>query len=677
MTIKNLFRVKSLIRVFAVAIAAAILSACDADSVEKVNDILTCEKLDKRHYFSQTLKEGGRGASGIAYRRWSLEFDNGILHMLQSDFGLTGTYTCDEGVVSVQMQDNSEKILAFSDDLTSVDFNPLGGKPVTYILAPGPTGETDWCGDVQGKHYVTEDIQTTEVDAIEFVPPFIKFGQDQSVEYTFGSDAITVGIYNCDLGTLYLHEDKDDISPLPVTVQEEGKRLVINKGDTIYRFVEESSNNECAMIDGPPVCAVEKIKVDCVTEPCPIGQYKSFENQCFSDLAKAEVAFTGKCGELEGKFVYEKPQACDLNYDPVCGIEPRKTVCKTEPCPIGVYKTYSNACHVDLHGGIFYKKGECGDLEGRPAFDPDNPVFCTKEYVPVCGIVTKDIVCVTTPCPNQFYQTFGNECEAKVAGAVIHSRDECGELEGQPVGKPQACTKELRPVCAADKSIEPCTSLPCPTLTYKTYQNPCLAEKAGAQILERQACTKQQEGNAVDEIPGACIALYDPVCGNDKAKQMIQCLVAPCPNHEYSTYSNSCVAGNALAGFIHKGECGPLEGKRNLGAPPVQMVDNDKLAKWPELMFKDPKIDGDRLEVTLGYSGCSPHHHDLLIGGAFLESFPVQVEFRFAPIVVQHCEAFFETRFAYDLTPLKIAYQNAYRTKGGEIIIPGIGRYSF
>jgi hypothetical protein len=65
------------------------------------------------------------------------------------------------------------------------------------------------------------------------------------------------------------------------------------------------------------------------------------------------------------------------------------------------------------------------------------------------------------------------------------------------------------------------------------------------EIEERIFCTEDQRG------VGACITLYDPVCGwNDPEK--IQCITFPCA----STYSNSCFAcqdENVL--YYTKGEC--------------------------------------------------------------------------------------------------------------------------
>ena len=63
-------------------------------------------------------------------------------------------------------------------------------------------------------------------------------------------------------------------------------------------------------------------------------------------------------------------------------------------------------------------------VEPMPAPVPE-PIVCTKEYAPVCGTVKTNIVCVTTPCDNTTEKTFGNACEARVAGATVVYKGEC------------------------------------------------------------------------------------------------------------------------------------------------------------------------------------------------------------------------------------------------------------
>ncbi|WP_373080691.1 hypothetical protein [Zhongshania sp.] len=51
-------------------------------------------------------------------------------------------------------------------------------------------------------------------------------------------------------------------------------------------------------------------------------------------------------------------------------------------------------------------------VEGFTSCETPRPEMCTREYRPVCGHVDTGIRCVTTPCPAQRHQTYGNACSA-------------------------------------------------------------------------------------------------------------------------------------------------------------------------------------------------------------------------------------------------------------------------
>jgi len=296
-------------------------------------------------------------------------------------------------------------------------------------------------------------------------------------------------------------------------------------------------------------------------------------------------------------------------------------------------------------------------------------------YAPVCSVELKNIQCVTEPCPVGFYKTYPNRCTSDAAGAKFLNNDVCGDLEGKPYydEKPIACTKEYNPVCAAETVNEPCTTLPCPAVRHTTFGNPCMARAAKAPVIHEGECGKL-EGTPVTNLEGACPAVHGPVCGKDEGQ--IACITAPCPTHQYKTFGNSCEAGLALAAVVKDEECGKLEGVVAFAEPPVKTVaklpGTDKTVTVDKVQFE-----GDRLFVTLGYSGCSPQHFDLYVSTRFMESYPVQSATVFVPRVEDACLAYFTTEFAYDLIPLKHAYQEAYQTQEGEINLRGIGVYKF
>lgn len=325
------------------------------------------------------------------------------------------------------------------------------------------------------------------------------------------------------------------------------------------------------------------------------------------------------------------------------------------------------------------KTTEGQNLAKQDGLDGDGTA-CDAVYAPVCSVELQNIQCITGPCPIGVHKTFPNQCESEAAKALFLSEGECGELEGQlyydekPVEEePIACTKEYNPVCAAETSIEPCTTLPCPVMQHKTFGNPCMAHAAKARIVQEGECGKL-EGTPVTQFEGACPAVVDPVCG--KAPAGIACITQPCPTHAYKTFGNGCEASLARAAVVLDDECGTLEGTAAFAEPPVTVV--GKLATTAkEVKVDKVRFDGDRLFVTLGYSGCDEQHFDLQVSRVFMESYPVQSATAFIPAVNDLCLAYFTTDFAYDLIPLKHAYQQAYQQESGEIVLRGIGSYKF
>lgn len=84
-----------------------------------------------------------------------------------------------------------------------------------------------------------------------------------------------------------------------------------------------------------------------------------------------------------------------------------------------------------------------------------------------------------------------------------------------------------------------------------------------------------------------------------------------------------------------------------------------------------PVIENDTLTLTVSYSGgCETHDFTLVTDGSFMESYPVQLL-----VTLTHdanddpCEAYPRDSYAFDLTPLKALYQEAYRTDEGSIVL--------
>ncbi|MDZ5700158.1 Kazal-type serine protease inhibitor domain-containing protein [Chelativorans sp. M5D2P16] len=154
---------------------------------------------------------------------------------------------------------------------------------------------------------------------------------------------------------------------------------------------------------------------------------------------------------------------------------------------------------------------------------PDRPQFCTQQYEPVCA------------ARGDRRRTFGNACMAQAEGFRPVHPGECRQSSpdrppngGRP---PQACTREYAPVCARRDGRS------------RTFGNACTARAAGFRPVHPGECRQSSPGRPPDggRPPQACTREYAPVCARrgDRVR----------------TFGNACEARAAEYRLIRPGEC--------------------------------------------------------------------------------------------------------------------------
>ena len=84
-----------------------------------------------------------------------------------------------------------------------------------------------------------------------------------------------------------------------------------------------------------------------------------------------------------------------------------------------------------------------------------------------------------------------------------------------------------------------------------------------------------------------------------------------------------------------------------------------------------PVIEGDTLTITVSFGGgCATHNFILVTAAAFMESDPVKLDaFLIHDDHDDPCEAYLTERLAFDLTPLRTLYEEAYGEDAGVVVL--------
>ncbi|HEY7774170.1 MAG TPA: hypothetical protein VIC26_13380 [Marinagarivorans sp.] len=343
------------------------LGECDALNLTDYN---RCAELDGSTFLSTTLGEGGATPEGVSQMHWRFTFDDGQVRLIQSDFGLIGSYACRDNqvIVTLDTEGDEEYILDIDDRLHQFTFDPLGTGAKTYQNVYGAELTTDACSKVAGNSYVLLNDATSPLE----LDYYLHFGESvNSVTYSDGSKE-EEGYYDCAWGELQVHTPSHQEPPKTVSVADDGSSVTLTRESglpSITLLIDKPTMSGICDDAYLPVCAAQNVQ--CVTEPC-LPVHKTYTNDCGAESDGATILFEGECGELEGSPVESLPVACPAVYDPVCAKRHRASIeCVTSPCPNYEYKTYSNACSAGAEFAAISFESECDtyNLNGVFSFE--------------------------------------------------------------------------------------------------------------------------------------------------------------------------------------------------------------------------------------------------------------------------------------------------------------------